>query len=187
MSNIENHFVKPLAEFYGRNPFGQGFPLRLEPYAKTLSGEALQAVATKLIEKQKTFPSFAQCRDAIARADEAMTAPVSTAVRPWEFQKRDRYDWESRLKGIKLCRCPLGMTANQEGWLVSLIEFCEEKERMPNEREIPALVAKSRLNEEALERARGSPFYKSLVGWRANMLERAHKDVFGFEQSQAAE
>jgi hypothetical protein len=40
---IENNFVKPLVEFYGRNPFAKGFSLRLEPYAKGLSGETLEA------------------------------------------------------------------------------------------------------------------------------------------------
>lgn len=187
MSTIETHFIKPLTEFYGRNPFGQGFPLRLEPYAKGLSGEVLQAVATKLIERQKTFPSFAQCRDAIARAEEAMTAPVSTAVRPWEIQKRDKYDFESRLKGIKLCRCALGHTADRDGWLVSLIDFCEERERLPNDHEVYALKAKSRKIEDALEMARGTPFYNSLIGWRKNMLERAHLDVFEYSNRQAAE
>jgi hypothetical protein len=49
--------------------------------------------------------------------------------------------------------------------------------------------AKARRSEDALYNGRkGSPFFTSLVGWRKNMLERAHSDVFGhIEMPRAAE
>jgi hypothetical protein len=85
MSNIETHFIKPLSEFYGRNPFGPGFAKRLEPYAQTLSADALQAIATRLIERGgKSFPSFTNCREALSRGDAALT-PRSFEPRAWEF------------------------------------------------------------------------------------------------------
>lgn len=181
MNRIESHFIKPLAEFYGRNPFGPGFAARLEPYAATLNEEVLQSVATKLIEKGgKSFPSLVACRTALQNAEQAMTAPTSTELRPWQFQERDKLDWGARLKAIKLCRCQMGRIADREGWLPALIEFCQDYDRLPNEREIPGVKAKSRRSEEALEAARGSPFFANLGAFRKNMLERANRDVFGF-------
>lgn len=180
-SKLETHFVRPLTEFYKANPFGSGFAKRLEPYAATLSEEVLEAVATKIIETGgKTFPSLVTCRNALMNAETALTTPVSTEPRPWEHQKRDKFDWEARLVGIKLCRCSMGRQADGEGWLPALIEFCQDNGRLPNEREIHGVKATARRSEDALEATKGSALYSNLVTFRRNMIERAHKDVFGF-------
>lgn len=187
MTKIESHFVRPLTEFYKTNPFGSGFAKRLEPYATSLSEEALQAIATRLIETGgRSFPNFNTCRSALQSSETALKAPRSTEPRPWETQQRDKADWKARIEGVKLCRCRLGETADQEGWLPALVEFARDYGRLPTEREIPGVRAVSRRNEVALDGARGSPFYGSLVKWRENMLERAHKDVFGWKEEYRA-
>jgi hypothetical protein len=188
MSNIETHFIKPLSEFYGRNPFGPGFARRLEPYAQTLSADALQAIATRLIERGgKAFPSFTNCREALSRGEAALT-PMGFEPRAWETHKRDSLEWDRRLAAIKICRCSMGETADNEGWLPALLEFCEDNNRLPYNSEIGHVKAKARRSEDALHRAQGSPFFKSLVGWRKNMLDRARSDVFGhIEMPRAAE
>lgn len=179
MSTVENFFIKPLVSFYGRNPFGEGFALKLEPYTKTLSADVLSAVADRICETGgKSFPTFSQCKDAIARAG-TTSAQATTEIRPYETQKRDNLDWERRLKGIKLCRCRMGEVADKEGWLVALMEFCQDTGRLPEISEIPSVRAKAQRSEDALADSRGSPFYQSLVGFRRNMLDRAHADVFG--------
>lgn len=189
MSRIDTHFVRPLTEFYKTNPFGSGFSKRLEPYAADLSEENLQSIVTRLIETGgKTFPSFNTCRSALQSADTAMKAPLSTELRPWQHQARDKADWAARLAAVKMCRCPMGEQADREGWLPALVEFAQDRGRLPNEREVSQVLAVARRNEDALEAARGSPFHKSLVTWRSNMIERAHKDVFGWrEEYQAPE
>lgn len=186
MSRIDTHFVKPLADFYGRNPYGPGFARKLEPYAATLSEEVLSSVASRIMETGKSFPSFAACRSALQTSEASMKAPISTELRPWQKQEKDKADWKARLEAVKMCRCRLGEVADQEGWLPALVEFAQDRGRLPGEREIPQVRAVARRNEDALEMARGTPFYGSLVTWRKNMLERAHKDVFGWKQEYQA-
>ncbi len=183
MSRIETHFVRPLTEFYRTNPFGSGFAKRLEPYAQSLSEESLQAIATRLIETGgRSFPNFNTCRSALQASETAMKAPLSTELRPWQKQEKDKADWNARLAAVKMCRCRMGEEADQEGWLPALIEFAQDRGRLPGEREIPQVRAVSRRDEEALDEARGAPFYRNLVVWRQNMLDKAHKDVFGWKQ-----
>lgn len=186
MSRIESHFVKPLADFFGRNPYGPGFARKLEPYASTLSEEVLQSVASRIMESGKTFPSFAACRSALQTTETVMRAPASTEPRPWEHQAKDKADWKARLEAVKMCRCRMGEQADEEGWLPALIEFAQDRGRLPKDHEINGVKATARRNQEALDGARGTPFYKSLVGWRANMLERARKDVFGWKEEYRA-
>lgn len=186
MSRIETHFVKPLADFFGRNPYGPGFARKLEPYASTLNEEVLQSVASRIMETGKSFPSFASCRSALQSSEAAMKAPISTEPRPWEHQAKDKADWKARLDAVKMCRCRMGEVADQEGWLPALVEFAQDRGRLPNEREIPQVRAVANRNAEALDGARGTPFYGSLVKWRQNMLDKAHKDVFGWKQEYQA-
>lgn len=186
MSRIETHFVKPLADFYGRNPYGPGFARKLEPYAATLNEEVLSSVASRIMETGKSFPSFAACRSALQASETAMSAPISTEPRPWQTQQKDKLEWKARLEAVKLCRCPMGEQADREGWLPALIEFAQDRGRLPNEREIPAVRAKARRSDEALDASRGTPFYASLVTWRKNMMERASKDVFGKNEGYRA-
>ena len=180
MTNVENFFIKPLVSFYGRNPFGEGFALKLEPYAKSLSAEILNAVADRICETGgKTFPTFSQCKDAIAKAGMISALKLATDLRPYETQKRDAFDWERRVKAIKLCRCQMGDVADREGWLPALIEFCQDTSRLPDSTETPGVRGRAQRSEDALDQSRGSPFYQSLMTWRRNMIERAHVDVFG--------
>lgn len=201
MSHLEANFVKPLSEFYGRNPFGPGFAKRLEPYAKTLNEEVLQSVATKLIERGgKSFPSLSQCRDALSRAEEFMSSPASTDARQWDVQTRDSAEWEAKKAAWKMCRCELGRQADREGWLTALIEFCMDRGRLPGTHEVNSVIAKARQTEASLKRleppVEGShwslgeqaDFYRAAKNMRALMLARAHEDVFGFiDTRQAAE
>lgn len=187
MSRIESHFVRPLTEFYKTNPFGSGFAKRLEPYAQNLTEENLQAIATRLIESgSRSFPNFNTCRSALQASETMMRAPASTELRPWEHQAKDKAEWKARLEAVKMCRCRLGEQADEEGWLPALIEFGQDRGRLPKEHEISGVKALARRNQQALDEARGTPFYQSLVGWRANMLERARKDVFGWKEEYRA-
>jgi hypothetical protein len=189
-SALQNHFVKPLTDFYGRNPFGDGFVKRLEPYAKTLSGEVLEAVATRLIERGgKSFPSFLTCKIAIEQSERAMSAPVSTGLKPWQHQEGERLDFEAKKQAWKLCRGEMGRTASQEGWLQTLVEFCADKARLPNEREVRDLKAFCQKVDDNLHAEPRPAFYKNLCEWRQAMKDRAHEDVFGFydKHQEAAE
>jgi hypothetical protein len=178
---IENHFIKPLHEFYGRNPFGPGFAKRLEPYAKTLNAEVLDTVATKLVERGgKTFPSFNACKDALSRAEEFMASPNDTAPKPWESD--NGADWRAKQDAIRMCRCAMGELADSEGWLAALMDFCRERGRLPNSHELASVKGTARNSERALEMCRGTGLYESVKTWRQNMMARAHTEVFGADQ-----
>jgi hypothetical protein len=180
-TTIENHFVKPLVEFYGRSPFGSGFAKRLEPYAKTLNAEVLDTIATRLIEEGgKSFPTLPKCVAALKRAEEYMAAPQDTTQRPWEHD--DKAEWRAKQDAIRLCRCSMGEMADSEGWLAALMDFCRERGRLPNSHEIASVKGTARQSERALEMCRGTGLYESAKTWRQNMMARAHTEVFGADQ-----
>ncbi len=175
---LENNFVKPLVEFYGRNPFAKGFSARLEPYAKDLSGEVLESVATRLIEKHKAFPSFAQCKAALTVSAASANSPLSTATRAWDTKAQDLERWRARQEAVKICRCQLGHDADRDGWLCDLIDFAQDVGRLPTGHEIERCKQTSQKSRDGLARLEGTPLYRSVVGFRENMLERARRDVF---------
>jgi hypothetical protein len=101
-------------------------------------------------------------------------------------QDADR--WRARLEAVKLCRGDLGRRADREGWLCALIDFAQERGRLPSEREVDGCKAEARKSQDGLDALRGGPYFRSFSELRENMLARARKDVFGGPaQLQAAE
>ena len=65
---IFNNFIKELSDFYGKNPYGHGFALRLVAEFGTLSEDQLNLAAKSLIERsKKTFPSMDECQLALRK------------------------------------------------------------------------------------------------------------------------
>jgi hypothetical protein len=178
MTELERHFVKPLADYYGK-PAPAPFIARLAGFGQDLSPEALEACASQIIDKSKTFPTLDKCKAVLQEAERRYVRPAESGARPWDTKARDAADWRARKRACEICRCALGEQANREGWLVALIDWVSDHGRLPQGLEIDRCKALARRSENALADTRGAPFFNNLVAWRKAMLDRAHKDVFG--------
>lgn len=126
---------------------------------------------------QKTFPTVADCRHTCERFLERRPDSVTTYEPEFVTVARDDL---SRREAAALCRCPLGETADKEGWLVALVDFCRQHKRLPQGREIDRCIALARRSENALYDCRSSKLYPSLVRMRIQMLNKATFDVFAY-------
>jgi hypothetical protein len=179
-------FVNALADFYKANPYGPGFARQIEPFCKNIGPDMASEIAGAICSGSKSFPTLKTCQRALREAEARLLAPTNTSVRPWERQKaKDDAEWQARLAAIRLCRCDLGRQADREGWLTTLLEFCQDEGRLPEAREIEALKRRNREVDDNLHRRPLPINYASLCNLRKAMLERAHKDVFAFGGAEA--
>lgn len=177
--NTAKLFVQTLTEFFKRNPYGDLFAKRLEPFCANIGPDMAAEIAAGLCANAKSFPTLRVCQAALERAERRLAVPVSGEPKPWERQAANRDEWERRLAGIRLCRNPIGREADRDGWLPALIEFAAEHARLPDGREVERVKAVARRCEDGLAECRESPLYRNLVNLRRGMQERAHRDVFG--------
>lgn len=144
MEAVEAHFLEPLARVFSR-------PKNLAELARIVGShcpvhateEALEGAVKRIVERRKsrTFPSAAELIDAVkaipppsarARAEEAADA----------FDKRERRAFDL-LRGS-----PVAERAIAGHWAPSLTSFVMDAGRLPNSREEPALVERSKANDE---------------------------------------
>jgi hypothetical protein len=172
-------FVNTLENHFKRNPFGDGFAKKLEPYCREIGPDVAEEVANRLCAPRKAFPDLQACTRALKAAEGRLTTPGSVGPKPWE-KPDHRGEWEAKKRAWNLCRCDLGRQADRDGWLLSLVEFATEHRRLPEGREIGEVQAWSRKLDTNLHRNPKPVFYSMLCGLRDAMKERAHADVFGF-------
>jgi len=101
-----------------------------------------------------------------------------TAVR--EAMNRHRID---RAEAAALCDCPLGQRALENGWLSTLVEWVENRGRLPQEDELPSirdLVADRRESVKAATEVLGPRIQK----WRHEFERKAAREVFGLELAE---
>jgi hypothetical protein len=178
-------FVSVLTEFYKANPYGPGFARQIEPFCKNIGADLASEIAGAICSGSRSFPTLKTCQRALREAEARLLAPVGTDARPWDRNKaKDDADWQARLAAIRLCRCDLGRQADREGWLTTLLEFCQDEGRLPEAREVEALKRRNREVDDNLHRNPKPFMYASLCALRKAMLERAHKDVFGFAEGR---
>lgn len=179
------------------NPTRQRFPIPAPVDIDFLSRDLVQALspfsAYQLEQAalylrdhrtQRTFPTIAECRHTCERFLEQRPDNVTTYEPEFVTVARDD---QTRRDAAALCRCELGETADREGWLVALIDFCREHKRLPHGREIDRCIALARRSENGLydcridpKTGRPSDLYAHLVKMRLAMLNKATFDVFGY-------
>jgi hypothetical protein len=106
----------------------------------------LEAAADIVIARHRfrTWPTVAECIAALEDHRASVRAAArqpehERAVHPYPAWSRERI-----AKAGQLINCDLGRKAAREGWILSLHDFCRNHERLPMDREIPALMAAAR-------------------------------------------
>jgi hypothetical protein len=92
--------------------------------------------------RYRTWPSIAECISAL----EDYRRSVHEKTAPEVARKVSYPEWsQDRIANAdRLVNCGLGRRAAAEGWVLGLHDFCRNHERLPTEREIPAIIAGAR-------------------------------------------
>lgn len=108
------------------------------------SDSELEAAGDKIARtrKFKSWPTIGDCIAALedyrAEAYEKNAPERKTAIPHPEWSK-------ARIaEADRMIQCEMGEKAAREGWVLSLHDFCREKQRMPKQSEIPALMDAAR-------------------------------------------
>lgn len=148
----------------------------LEEVAKALTGysDSVQDEAcTEIMKfhKSRVFPTPAQCRKACEevceqRGQAAQRAPLPVFHPAWSKQVIAKAD--------NLIRCDLGSRAANEGWILSLHDFCRNKQRLPVNHEIAGCMNSAKEFDNAYRQAQelGGSMGHSLVKLGNAMLAR---------------
>ena len=140
----------------------------------------------------RSFPTIAECRAACERFLDKPQAPTATTYQTDEMRRSFEHTRSVRRQdAYRLCRCALGETANRDGWLVALVEFCEANNRLPFSAEIDAVKAVARKSEDEMHTctpAKGydERVYVHLVAMRQEMLNFYAMEVFGHDGSKVS-
>lgn len=184
MADVQMYFLDPINLFLGKPQYASTHAHMLRDF-DDLPEEALRAAAEKVCEKirgKSPLNIETLKKHLVAQRHKA---EVYTAARvgpdPWDFEAQQRLHYAKRRDACFKARCNLGRRADKEGWLCAMLDFIEDEGRLPEGREIDALILKAKKSEGALHDMRGTPFHASMVALRLNMLERASMDVFGDE------
>jgi hypothetical protein len=131
----------------------------LQSYGNDVQDEA----ATHVIKthKGRQFPTPAQCVAACNhiienRSQQAQKAPLAPQHPAWTKQAIARAD--------SLIRCQLGTRAADEGWVLSLHDFCRTHGRLPVNNEISQCVAYARDFDRAYHEVTTDPPIKGRDG-----------------------
>jgi hypothetical protein len=134
----------------------------------------------------RAFPTIAECKSTCARMPREADIAIARKAYDRESNRKadEAVEFRRRIAAYKLCRCAMGREADHNGWLVALIEFCEENQRLPAGYEIDEIKAKAQRSADALDALQGpgmSPaIYAACSQFRRNMLDRAHTEVFDY-------
>lgn len=154
----------------------------------------LDAAATWFRDNRevRAFPTIAECKATCARMPSEDHIRIARKAYDREANRKadEAVEFRRRIEAYKLCRSAMGREADHNGWLVALIEFCEDNQRLPAGYEIDEVKAKSQRSVDALERLQGpglSPaIYATCANWRQAMLDRAHTEVFEYQAKARA-
>jgi hypothetical protein len=185
VSNVIEKFVAPLRVSFvvpqGFDPvaFGVDMEEALDGFSDHQLTEAVRWI--KHNRTHRTFPTIAECRQACERFSAAPSARRSSEFQSDEEKRSEAIRQRIRERdAILLCQAsPLSHQANREGWLVTLLEFVEDRGTMPNEFEVRRLKAKSAAVDANLHREPRPQFYEVLCKLRAEMKDRAAKRLWG--------
>lgn len=178
MSDATKFFIEPMLETFDGPP-GSSPSAFFDALAEELAGfsEKRLSAAVSLLRRTRKyprFPTFAECVEACRMA----VVPGEIAAR--HIARNESARNADMAIARQLCRCDLGLEADADGWLVTMLEFCEREGRPPaNRQEIETCKNMSRMGDEACESLRGGSLFASMEKLRRNMNHRARTEVFG--------
>ncbi len=108
-------------------------------YARALSqynGEVLQRAADGMLaaRSQRKFPLLAECLDACRSAQDEIAGEAKRENDDQRQTAKSKDPWSpERIKLANgMMRSDLGRQAAEEGWIISMHDFCREQGRLPN-------------------------------------------------------
>lgn len=108
-------------------------------YARALSqynGEVLQRAADGMLaaRSQRKFPLLAECLDACRSAQDEIAgeAKRENDDRRQTAKSKDPWSPERLKQADRMINSDVGRQAAEEGWIISLHDFCREQGRIPN-------------------------------------------------------
>lgn len=216
MSNVRKFLIDPIENHYGKHlPPGVTGKLANEFDAR-VSPELLAGVAKSLTDRLQKMPVQNAIRVAVLQAERsASSAAHARTYGPsdpaaWDWSGKESVYFRSRDQAKDICRTDLDLArrADREGWLISLIDFCQDRGRLPERpAEIEFCKARSRKAEDALTDLRDAPIgsrlscgssatdwkqiagshvYEPMVRLRRAMLDQASRIIFGDTKPGAA-
>ena len=178
---IHEKFIKPLEAVLGEPKRAGADPEAI--YAALIDDLAqftpiaLEEAMKELRRDRRSFPTISECVQACWK----VRVVLEPGQQPKRVSSKETEAWNTRLAAIRRVRSDSEMAraADANGWLVGLIEFAEEHERLPHPRERVRLEDRSQVADAKCYIEGNADLTASLSALRKAMKDRAHRDVFG--------
>jgi len=177
---IHEKFIKPLEAVLGEPKRAGADPEAI--YAALIDDLAqftpiaLEEAMKELRRDRRSFPTISECVQACWK----VRVVLEPGQQPKRVSSKETEIWNARLAAIRRVRSDAQMAraADDQGWLVGLVEFAEEHERLPKPGEVARLRDQARIADEKCY-VEGAPgLTESLSTLRKAMKDRAHREVF---------
>jgi hypothetical protein len=173
ISELSLHFSKRFDSEAAEDQWLDSMRRNLRTYSPSVLKRACQRIVDT--RKDRYFPLPAECRRAceeIEKVERAENArPLDTHAHPLQVGA----DWKYRLAD-DLIMCGLGKRAAQEGWILSLHDYCRNNGRLPTqEHEIRKCIQDAKGFDQAYEdvlNGNGGALTKALEALGDTMLKR---------------
>ena len=155
ISHVEVDFIAPLSIHYSvRHENDDAKKAWREDYVDAMRGyssEVLKEAAKRIMRKRNysNFPLIADCLEAC----KSVLDDRNVGRSPDMGSHKGYPEWshERQRKAAQMICCELGKRAAKEGWVISLWDFCRNKDRLPQRHEIDKLIAGSRGTWQAMK------------------------------------
>ena len=170
---VLTEFVEPVSRRFNPPKGGQPFLDDLAMSLTRFTKYQLQRGLAYLTDKRTSgyFPTIAEC---VKACEGFPPEPAKAAALSGKFAPVVDDSFNAKRKALELVRGNPAMAAlaRKENWLNALLDFAEEKGRLPSEREVSMVIVLAR-------RADAAANTPQLLEWRKAMHQRAADRVFG--------
>lgn len=179
MGDVNKFFLDPISRQFSLPKTMENDPLAWQKdYDDALafySDTVLDVTAKRIIASRdvRSFPLVAECLKACRETHGELSKPE-----PRSAGHHDEWDQSRVKRADRLIQSDAGVQAAKEGWLLSLWDFCRQKERWPNRIESEKMCSefKKRVQETNeffnKELASGRPMMKTVKGYFASREAR---------------
>ncbi len=161
-------FIRPLAAVFGDPTRGEPseFYASLCDHLTYTPADVLPAAAKHLQATKNFWPSIAECRDAVGKimADRVSSSPIKVAPGRWSE--------EAAVAFIR--KRAAGAEALAGGWHVALVEFVQDRHRLPDEAEKDEMRSAALRVDKKMREASGpmlAPIVRALRAKRLRIAE----------------
>lgn len=179
---VSVNFLAPLSLHYSVKHDSEDLErLWREDYERELGGFSDEVLrdAVRRIYRKRNYSNFPMIADCVEACEEVLESRLAKGPEAYSHLARDYPEWSrERIRAAnRMLASGIGKKAAAEGWIIGLWDFCRNKNRLPQQHEVPKIVASSREAWRVMKEIDQSNPMAPILNKTAAMLRDRRKDL----------